>query len=234
MRRDGEELRQRCERLRCFDRDFDREAWSRGLLAGVDEAGVGPLAGPVVAAAVILPADFDLPEVFDSKQMRPAARQRCERDIRARALALGVASVSPRRIDRVHILHAMLQAQRRALAALDLVPVAVIVDGCRTPSLPSAWGATRLQAVVRADSQSLAVAAASVVAKETRDRIMLRLDRRYPEYGFARHKGYGTAAHKAALRRHGPSPVHRLCFCTWLETEAAAARQGVFEFAPDA
>jgi ribonuclease HII len=234
MRRGEAELQERFERLRRFDRDFDPEAWRGGRLAGVDEAGVGPLAGPVVAAAVILPPDFELPELFDSKQMRPAARRRCELFIRTHAVAVGVARVSPRRIDRLNILRAMLAAHRRALHALDVPPTAILVDGRRAPRRLGSIGAARVQAVVKADAQSLCVAAASVVAKETRDRIMRRLDRRYPEYGFAIHKGYSTLAHKEALRKLGLSPVHRRCFCGWLDAEAALARQGRFEFGPQA
>lgn len=231
MRREAER-RQRFERLRSFDRDFDPQAWAAGRLAGVDEAGVGPLAGPVVAAAVVLPPDFDLPELFDSKQMTAPARHRCEIEIRARALAVAVAHVGARRIDRLNIARAMAEAHRRALDGLPFVPAAVLLDGNRAPRLPVGWGGVRLQTVVQADARSLAVAAASVVAKETRDRIMRRLDRRYPDYGFAIHKGYSTRSHMDALRRLGPSPVHRRRFCIWLEAEAEAARQGVLPFAP--
>jgi ribonuclease HII len=231
MRREAER-RQRLERLRSFDRDFDPPAWAAGRLAGVDEAGVGPLAGPVVAAAVVLPPDFDLPELFDSKQMTAPARHRCEIEIRARALAVAVARVGARRIDHLNIARAMAEAHRRALEGLPFVPAAVLLDGNRAPRLPIGWEGVRLQTVVQADARSLAVAAASVVAKETRDRIMRRLDRRYPDYGFAIHKGYSTRSHMDALRRLGPSPVHRRRFCTWLEAEAEAARQGVLPFAP--
>lgn len=233
MRRGADELRARFERLRDFDRDIDPGAWERGAIAGVDEAGVGPLAGPVVAAAVVLPPDFDLPELFDSKQMRPAARRRCEADIRARAVAIGVARVSPQRIDRLNILRAMLMAQSRALRLLGSEPEIVLVDGHRAPALPRGWATCRLRTVVRGDALSLAVAAASVIAKESRDRIMHRLDRRYPEYGFARHKGYSSAAHMQVLRERGLSPVHRRSFCSWLEHEVERARQGQLAFATE-
>jgi ribonuclease HII len=218
--------RRRYARLRAFDRRFDRDAWAAGRLVGVDEAGVGPLAGPVVAAAVILPADFECPELFDSKQMPAGARRRCEVAVRAAALGLGVARVSPARIDRINILRAMLAAHRRALARLPFVPRAVLVDGKRAPRLPAGWEAVRVETVVGGDARSLAVAAASVIAKETRDRIMRRLDRRFPEYGFARHKGYASRDHRNALLRLGMSPVHRRTFCGFLEI----ARQGSLSF----
>ena len=230
MRRGEAELRRRFERLRRFDAEFDFSAWSSGRLAGVDEAGVGPLAGPVVAAAVILPADFDVPEVFDSKQMTARQRARCAAEIRARAISVAVSRVSPQRIDRLNVARAMRAAHRHALGALSVRPDAVIVDGRFAPRPPAGFEAVRVQAVVRGDALSLAVAAASVVAKVSRDRIMLRLDRRYPGYGFARHKGYGTLAHREALRRLGLSPVHRRCFCSFLEAEAAAALQATLEF----
>jgi ribonuclease HII len=230
MRRAAATLAQRFAALRAFDREFDPDAWASGRLAGVDEAGVGPLAGPVVAAAVVLPSDFELPELFDSKQLTPAARARCAAFVHRHALAIGVARISPQRIDKLNILRAMLTAHRGALQALALRPQAVLIDGRWTPTLPAGWTGVRMHAVVGGDGRSLAVAAASVIAKTTRDHIMERLDHRYPEYGFARHKGYGTAAHRAALQQHGLSPVHRRGFCTWLETAAMAARQGSFDF----
>ncbi len=230
MRRREEERRQRFARLVEFDRGADAEAWGAGRLAGVDEAGVGPLAGPVVAAAVILPADFDLPDLYDSKQMTAAERQACAAAIRAKALALGVARVSPARIDRVNIRRAMLASHRIAIAALGVVPRTILVDGKWAPRLPAAWTETRTVAVVRGDSQSAAIAAASVIAKVARDRIMLRLHRTYPQYGFADHKGYSTAAHMQALREHGLSDVHRRSFCGFLEAEILLARQGSLAF----
>lgn len=221
----GAKLEERFARLRSFDHDMDPTAWSTGCLVGVDEAGVGPLAGPVVAAAVILPPDFDVVELYDSKQLTLAQRLRCERAIRRRALGLAVARVSPRCIDRVNILNAMLQAHQRALAGLRRRPRTVLVDGRRTPPLPEGWSGVRLRAIVRGDSQSLAIAAASIVAKSTRDRIMQQLDRRYPGYGFAAHKGYATLEHKNAVRQLGLSPAHRRSFCSWLDDERLLGRQ---------
>jgi ribonuclease HII len=232
MGRGVDERRRRFERLRGFDRRFDPEAWEGGLLAGVDEVGVGPLAGPVVAAAVILPADFDLPELFDSKQMTAKARRACEREVRSRAVALGLARVSPARIDRLNIRRAMFAAHRRALSRLAVQPRSVIIDGKWMGRMPPGWEAVRVETVVGGDARSLAVAAASVVAKEVRDRIMRRLDRRYPQYGFARHKGYATADHRQAVRDHGLSPEHRQSFCGWVEAERELARQGVLSFDP--
>lgn len=228
--RGGEARRERFEGLRAFDRAFDARAWEEGRLAGVDEAGVGPLAGPVVAAAVILPADFDLPELYDSKRLTAPQRDACARTIRARSIAVGVARISVPRIERLNILRAALMAHRRALAALAVVPTAVVVDGRHQPQLPSGWPEVRIEAVVEGDARSLAVAAASVIAKTTRDRIMMRLDRRYPEYGFARHKGYATSAHRQALRQFGLTPEHRRGFCGFLEAERLAGRQGRLAF----
>lgn len=216
----------RFRRLRAFDHDSDPTAWGAGRLAGVDEAGVGPLAGPVVAAAVILPPDFELPELYDSKLLSAAERERCSRRIRSGCIALSVASVTPACIDRINILNAMLRAQRRALERLPVRPLTVLVDGSRAPALPLDWRA-RLRTVVRGDSLSLAIAAASVLAKTTRDRCMRRLERRYPGYGFARHKGYATSDHRQALRELGMSPVHRRTFCGFLDAEALLKRQMV-------
>ena len=230
MGRLARKRQERFARLRRFDHDIDPTAWSSERLAGVDEAGVGPLAGPVVAAAVILPTDFDLPELYDSKQLSAAERQRCEVHIRERCVAFAIAHVSSRVIDRINILNAMLRAQSRAVARLELRPLTILVDGNRAPSLPPAWQA-QLRTVVRGDGLSLAIAAASVLAKSTRDRWMLRLERRFPGYGLAKHKGYATSEHMDALRRRGLSPAHRRTFCRFLEEEAEIARQVRFEFA---
>jgi len=225
MGRGAKARQQRFEGLREFDRRFDALAWEAGRLAGVDEAGVGPLAGPVVAAAVVLPRDFELTELFDSKCLTATQRRACARAIRAAALGLGVARVSAPRIDRLNILRATLLAHRRALAALPFRPQAVVVDGRHAPRLPEGWTQVHLEAVIGGDARSLAVAAASVIAKTTRDRIMQRLDARFPEYGFAQHKGYGTPAHREALRRHGLTPYHRRQFCGFLAAEELWSRQ---------
>ncbi len=181
-----------------------------GALAGIDEAGRGPLAGSVVAACVAFAADMEpIPGVDDSKRLSAAAREALFPVIQQRALAFGIGEASCEEIDRLNILQATFLAMRRALSALGLRPALLLVDGnqmvpgAEAPQLP----------IVGGDGLSAAIAAASILAKVTRDRAMCAWDRRYPEYGFARHKGYGTVAHRRALQRHGLSPLHRLSFC---------------------
>lgn len=178
-----------------------------GLMAGVDEAGRGPLAGPVVAAAVILDDQDPIDGVADSKALSPARRERLFDAIRARALCLGVGVASVEEIDRLNILQATLLAMQRAVAALRLRPSLVLVDGNRLPVLEM-----RAEAVVRGDATVAAIAAASIVAKVTRDRLMDEAHAAHPAYGFDRHRGYGTAQHLRALRLHGPTPWHRRSF----------------------
>lgn len=177
-------------------------------LAGVDEAGRGPLAGPVVAAAVVMPVAWPLrPRMADSKALTARARQMLFAHIMADCrVGLGTASVEE--IDALNILQATLLAMQRAVAALPATPGCVLVDGNHIPAL----SASHTFAVVRGDRQVPAIAAASIVAKVTRDRLMHELDVRYPGYGFAVHAGYGTPAHLAALRALGPCPVHRASF----------------------
>ncbi len=176
------------------------------LVAGVDEAGRGPLAGPVTAAAVILGAEA-LPGLADSKVLAPARRERLAERIRAEALAWAVAEASVAEIDHLNILGATLLAMERAVAALGRPPAHVLVDGDRCPRL-----ACPAQAVIGGDASVAAISAASILAKQARDAVMIALDEAYPGYGFARHKGYGTAEHLDRLRRLGPSPVHRRSF----------------------
>lgn len=187
--------------------------WAGGarVVVGCDEAGRGCLAGPVVAAAVVFaPGAEPPPGLDDSKRLTPEARAALVPEIRARALAVGVGRCSPAEIDRLNILWASMEAMRRAVEALDLgaAPDTVLVDGNRTiPGVP--W---IQQALVGGDARSGSIAAASVVAKVTRDADMEALDAAFPVYGWARHKGYPTAAHYAALAAHGPSPHHRRTF----------------------
>jgi ribonuclease HII len=179
--------------------------WDRpGLVAGVDEAGRGPLAGPVVAAAVILDDRQPIAGLADSKVLSPRKRERLFDEIRAKALACCIAEASVEEIDRLNILQASLLAMRRAVEGLRLVPRRVLVDGNQLPVLNMLAAA-----IVSGDAKVPAISAASILAKVYRDRLCLALDRDYPDYGFAAHKGYPTAAHLAALRQHGACPVHR-------------------------
>ena len=174
-------------------------------VAGVDEAGRGPLAGPVVAAAVILDLSLDWDGVGDSKTIPPAKREQLYARVLSQARAFGWCVVGSRAIDRDNIRRATLHAMARSVARLAVVPELVLVDGNDTvPGLPceQRW-------VIDGDATCLSIAAASIVAKVVRDRIMTRLDRVWPQYGFAAHKGYCTAEHLAALRAHGPCPIHR-------------------------
>jgi ribonuclease HII len=201
-----------------FDRfEFERALWSRGTIrvAGVDEAGRGPLAGPVVAAAAILPAQWaeiglprELDGLNDSKQLTLAQRERffafltgCDE------VEFAVAQIDSIQIDEINILRATHQAMNTALAELKPQPQHALVDGrpVRALRVPQT-------AIIKGDARSYSIAAASVLAKVTRDRLMLEFDRRWPAYGFARHKGYGTARHLAAIAVHGPCPIHRKSF----------------------
>jgi ribonuclease HII len=178
-----------------------------GLVAGVDEAGRGPLAGPVVAAAVILDQRQPINGLADSKKLTALRREKLFDEIRAKALCCSIAQASVEEIDRLNILQATLLAMRRAVEGLRLKPNKVLVDGNRLPDigLPA-------QAIVGGDALVPAISAASILAKVHRDRWCLELDQLYPQYGFAKHKGYGTAAHLAALKAHGPCAEHRISF----------------------
>lgn len=177
-------------------------------LAGTDEAGRGCLAGPVVGAAVILPERFDLPGLTDSKKLSPARRLVLAEKIRAQAVAFGLGLAWPEEIDRLNILAASLQAMSRAVKVMRVAPAFVVVDGLQT--LPDL--AAPQQAMVKGDLLVPAISAASILAKTFRDHLMAALDRRYPGYGLAEHKGYGTSGHIDALEKLGPSPMHRLTF----------------------
>ena len=192
--------------------DFSRERVLRArgflLIAGVDEAGRGPLAGPVVAAAVVLPDDFALDGLTDSKKVSAAKREKFYAILTATAEILwAVAEATVEEIDRLNILHATHLAMGRAIERLPKRADHALVDG-----LPVRGLTVDHTALVEGDSLSLSIAAASIIAKVTRDRLMVELDAQYPQYGFARHKGYGVREHLEALRNHGPSPVHRRSF----------------------
>lgn len=209
---------------------YEQECWARGLsrIAGVDEAGRGPLAGPVVAAAFVfsrIAAEAAYGGVMarlnDSKQLTEAQRESYFKLLTAAAgvdFGIGIGSVEE--IDRLNILRATHLAMRRAVEALPAAPDAILVDGRPVPGFP-----VISTAIVKGDSLSFSIAAASVIAKVTRDRIMAELDVRYPEYGFSRHKGYGTALHMQALLEFGPSPVHRQSFRPVREAAAIRRRQ---------
>ena len=178
-----------------------------GLTAGVDEAGRGPLAGPVVAAAVILDDLKPIKGLADSKVLTARRREKLFDEIRAKALCCSIAQASVEEIDTLNILQATLLAMRRAVDGLRLKPVKVLVDGNRLPVLD-----VLAEAIVRGDATVPSISAASILAKVQRDRWCVEIDTQYPQYGFARHKGYGTAEHLAALRAHGACPEHRRTF----------------------
>jgi ribonuclease HII len=191
------------------DLRYERKLWRSGLqvVAGVDEAGVGPMAGPVVAGAVIFAPETFIRGVHDSKQVPPAKREELYGLIAQRALAFAIGVAEVDEIDRVNIYHATMAACLRAVEALRVKPEHVLVDGRRVRELklPQTH-------IVGGDRKSFCIAAASIIAKVTRDRMMTGYDSRYPGYGFARHKGYCTAEHFEAIERLGPSPIHRRSF----------------------
>jgi ribonuclease HII len=176
-------------------------------IAGIDEAGRGPLAGPVVAAAVILPAGFSLDGLDDSKKLSPSRRDSLFVEIQERALAIGVGRADHELIDRINILQATLDAMRQAVENLPSLPDFLLIDGISSIHLNIPQ-----KTIKKGDSLSASIAAASIIAKVTRDRLMSLYDTQYPGYGFAGHKGYGSASHLAAIAKLGPSPIHRLSF----------------------
>ena len=177
------------------------------LICGVDEAGRGPLAGPVAAGAVILPPDHDLLYINDSKKLSEKRREKLYDEICADAVAWAVGIVEPGRIDEINILQATYEAMRIAISKLDPQPAVLINDAVTIPGVK-----IRQIPVVKGDAKCISIAAASILAKVTRDRIMREMDALYPAYGFAGHKGYGTKAHIEAILEHGPCPIHRASF----------------------
>ena len=195
---------------------YEREAFDAGirLICGVDEAGRGPLAGPVCAAAVILPPGLEIPGLNDSKKLTDKKRRELYDIMIEQAVSYGIAFASEQEIDEINILQATFLAMRRAMDQLRVRPDIALIDGNRETDfgLP-------VQTIVKGDSLSANIAAASILAKVTRDRFMLEMDEKYPQYGFATHKGYGTRAHYAALREFGPCPIHRRTFLKNLHAE---------------
>lgn len=188
---------------------FENELWAQGyaLIAGVDEAGVGPLAGPVVAGAVILPRGYKLRALDDSKKLDETTRAGLAEQIKVDAVAWATGSAAVVEIDSLNIYHASLLAMQRAVAGLQTAPDFILVDARRIPNC-----ATPQRGIVRGDQLSASIAAASIIAKTTRDELMIALDQQYPGYGLAAHKGYPTPHHRQALRRLGASPIHRRSF----------------------
>jgi len=199
--------------------DLERDGWERGLrhIAGVDEAGCGPVAGPVVAAAVVLPpfrrAPSRLRGVNDSKKLTATNRARLAGVIRDHALSFSIAAASPREIERLNIRRATALAMRRAVDRLSVVPDHLLVDGLPVPELGEH------EAIVGGDLRCISIACASILAKVVRDDLMARLDRRYPEYGWASNKGYPTGPHLEAIREHGPTAHHRTTWAPILQHE---------------
>ena len=198
------------ERERLKQMHFYEEKYSQyRCICGIDEAGRGPLAGPVVPGGVILPADCEILYLNDSKKLSAARREELYDEIMEKAVATGIGMASPARIDEINILQATYEAMRQAIAKLDPAPQtllndAVTIPGIAVPQVP----------IIKGDAKSVSIAAASILAKVTRDHMMEEYDKEYPEYGFAKHKGYGTAAHIAALKEFGPTPIHRRTFIT--------------------
>jgi ribonuclease HII len=210
--------------------EYERKIWSTGIvsLAGIDEAGRGPLAGPVSAAAVIIPRELAereqallLRDINDSKKLTPSKREKLFIILAGNAgIQYGVGLASASEIDKINILRATYMAMARAVSALPSMPEHALVDGLPVEGLPCAS-----TAIVQGDAKSLLIAAASIVAKVTRDRIMDELHKKYPVYGFIKHKGYGTKQHMQALFEHGPCPEHRLSFRPVAEAAAIFAKK---------
>ncbi len=202
----GEKLEKELERLeemRAYEREYD----SCAFICGVDEAGRGPLAGPVAAGAVILPKDCQILYLNDSKKLSHRRRQELFEEIKEKAIAWNVGLASPERIDEINILQATYEAMAAAVRGLKAEPQVLLNDAVTIPGI-----AIPQVSIVKGDAKSVSIAAASILAKVTRDRMMEEYDILYPEYGFGKHKGYGTAAHIQAIKEYGPCPIHRLTF----------------------
>ena len=192
-----------------MDYSFEKELMAEGynIVCGIDEAGRGPLAGPVCAAAVILPIDTEIEGLNDSKKLSEKKRDALFDVVKEKALAWSIVMVDEKTIDEINILQATLLAMRRAVETLEIKPDAALIDGNQKPGL-----SVEERTVVKGDAKSMSIAAASILAKVSRDRFMLELDEKMPQYCFAKHKGYGTKLHYECLEEFGVSPVHRLTF----------------------
>ena len=195
---------ERLEQLKVFEKKY---AGKYSLICGIDEAGRGPLAGPIVAGACILPADEQILYLNDSKKLSASKRELLYDEIREKAVAFGVGIVSPERIDEINILQATYEAMRKAIKTMQVEPDFLLVDAVTIPDV-----AMKQVGIIKGDAKSVSIAAASILAKVTRDRMMVELDELYPEYGFKQNKGYGSAAHIQAIKEFGASPIHRKTF----------------------
>ncbi|MCH5258537.1 MAG: ribonuclease HII [Lachnospiraceae bacterium] len=196
---------ERCEALKKYEREYAAYAH----ICGIDEVGRGPLAGPVVAGAVILPKDCDILYINDSKKLSEKKREELYDVIMERAVAVGLGYSTPERIDEINILQATYEAMREAIANLTTAPDLLLNDAVTIPQV-----SIRQIPIIKGDAKSISIGAASIVAKVTRDRLMVQYDGIYPEYGFASNKGYGAQAHIDALKKYGPCPIHRRSFIT--------------------
>ena len=201
-----EKLQKEKERIYALQ-SYEREYKSAGYICGIDEAGRGPLAGPVVAGAVILPHDCEILYINDSKQLSEKKREALYQVIQEEAVAWAVGIIGPERIDEINILQATYEAMRQAVQKLQVQPDILLNDAVTIPqiSIPQV-------PIIKGDAKSLSIGAASILAKVTRDHIMIAYDKEYPEYGFASHKGYGAKAHIEAIKKHGPCAIHRKSF----------------------
>ena len=202
----GEKLEKELLRLEEM-KAYEKENAQYELICGIDEAGRGPLAGPVAAGAVILPKDCQILYLNDSKKLSAARREELFDEIMDKAVAAAVGIVSPARIDEINILQATYEAMRQAIGKLSVTPDLLLNDAVTIPQVDISQ-----VPIIKGDAKSMSIAAASILAKVTRDRLMVEYDKVMPEYGFAGHKGYGSAAHIEALKKYGPSPIHRKTF----------------------
>lgn len=188
-------------------KEYEKKYSDYSFICGIDEVGRGPLAGPVVAGAVILPKDCDILYLNDSKQLTEKKREELYDIIMEKAVSAGLGYVAPERIDQINILQATYEAMREAISKLDPSPDLLLNDAVTIPQV-----AIRQVPIIKGDAKSISIAAASIIAKVTRDRLMVQYDTVYPEYGFASNKGYGAQAHLEALKKYGPTPIHRRSF----------------------